>query len=82
MEKLEQILAAKNVGPDQIAVRGSSHLGGHKYAGVVTVYPDGDWYGMLTGRNAEELVDAYLQNKRLEPNFRGNALRNEFVKNR
>eukprot|EP00005_Dracoamoeba_jomungandri_P006127 CAMPEP_0174251122 /NCGR_PEP_ID=MMETSP0439-20130205/1055_1 /TAXON_ID=0 /ORGANISM="Stereomyxa ramosa, Strain Chinc5" /LENGTH=325 /DNA_ID=CAMNT_0015331363 /DNA_START=18 /DNA_END=995 /DNA_ORIENTATION=+ len=44
----------------KIAVRQTSHLGGHKYAGVVIVYPTGDWYGMVTRDNIEKIVDAYL----------------------
>lgn len=60
MKKLQDILEEKGVGEETVAVRGSSHLGGHKYAGVIVIYPHGDWYGYMTERNAEKLVDAYL----------------------
>lgn len=36
-------LAARGVGPDEVAVRGSSHFGGHRFAGVLIIYPQGDW---------------------------------------
>lgn len=41
--EMRKALEAKGVGPDEIAVRGSSHFGGHKYAGVLIIYPQGDW---------------------------------------
>mmetsp|Transcript_11726 Transcript_11726/g.16269 ORF Transcript_11726/g.16269 Transcript_11726/m.16269 type:complete len:261 (+) Transcript_11726:85-867(+) len=72
LEKLGEILKAKLVSDDDIAVRGCSHLAGHKFAAVVVVYPQGDWYGMMSQRNAEDLVDAYLsKGKILSENWRG-----------
>ncbi|XP_004349080.1 hypothetical protein CAOG_02330 [Capsaspora owczarzaki ATCC 30864] len=73
MDKLAELMAERSIGDDTIAVRGSSHLGGHKYAGVVVVYPPGDWYGMLSGRNADKLIDAYLEHQPelISKNFRG-----------
>lgn len=41
--EMEKALQARGIGPDEIAVRGSSHFGGHKYAGVLIIYPQGDW---------------------------------------
>jgi hypothetical protein len=40
----------------RIAVRGSSHIGGHVYAGTLIVYPEGQWYGRITAHNAAELL--------------------------
>lgn len=37
-------LASRGVGEDQVALRGASHFGGHRYAGVLIIYPQGDWY--------------------------------------
>ncbi len=34
----------------------SSHVGGHKYAGNVLLYPPGDWYGYVTPADAPRLV--------------------------
>ena len=36
-----------------------SHIGGHKYAGNVIVYPAGVWYGRVTPCHVHLLLDAY-----------------------
>jgi len=69
---LNELLKTHNIGDDQITIRGSSHLGGHKYAGVVVVYPEGDWYGNLSERNTEDLLQSYLKGEVLSQNWRGN----------
>lgn len=71
MEELQNLLEQRNVPETEVKVLGSSHLGGHKYAGVVVVYPEAEWYGYITGKNIEELVDHYLTEKRLCENYRG-----------
>jgi (2Fe-2S) ferredoxin len=38
----------------------SSHLGGHRFAGVVVCYPSGNWYGRVTADDVAELVQAEL----------------------
>jgi (2Fe-2S) ferredoxin len=45
---------------DQVAVRQSSHVGGHKYAGNVLVYPGGDWYGHVTPADVPRIVDQHI----------------------
>lgn len=45
---------------DEVVVRGSSHVGGHKFAGNVLVYPGGDWYGYVTPADAPRLVEQHL----------------------
>ena len=40
-----------------VAVRGSSHIGGHVYAGTMIVYPEGEWYGRVTKHNSAALLD-------------------------
>jgi len=72
INSLRELLKTNNIGEDQITIRGSSHLGGHKYAGVVVVYPEGDWYGNLTTRNTQDLLQAYLNGEVLSQNWRGN----------
>jgi len=52
---------------DKIKVLGSSHIGGHKYAGVVTIYPIGDWYGYVSARNVKPVIDSYLKKQKLYP---------------
>ncbi|PRP88068.1 altered inheritance of mitochondria protein 32 [Planoprotostelium fungivorum] len=72
VDQLTGMLSERNISSDKVAILGSSHLGGHKYAAVVVVYPEGDWYGQMTAKNASDLMDAYLQCKSLyPPGFRG-----------
>lgn len=49
--------------PDAIEVWRSSHLGGHRFAGVVVCYPSGDWYGRITADDVPMLIDAELRVK-------------------
>jgi hypothetical protein len=55
-----------------VAVAGSSHIGGHKFAGVLVVYPEGDWYGLITKRNVSELLDNVMNGTRYLKGWRGN----------
>jgi len=45
----------------------SSHLGGHRFAGVVVCYPSGNWYGRVTVEDVPMLVQAELQGNRPLP---------------
>jgi (2Fe-2S) ferredoxin len=44
----------------QVAVRRSSHVGGHEYAGNVLIYPGGNWYGYVTPADIPRIVDQHL----------------------
>ncbi len=57
IQKMEAILAHKGLS-EQVVVAGSSHLGGHKFAGVAVVYPSGNWYGRLTAPDALQIIEA------------------------
>jgi hypothetical protein len=46
-----------------VAVRGSSHIGGHAYAGVMIVYPEGRWYGRISQDNSAELLQHLLEDR-------------------
>ncbi|CAM9687696.1 unnamed protein product [Ectocarpus sp. 4 AP-2014] len=71
--EMEKALQEKGVGPDEIAVRGSSHFGGHKYAGVLIIYPQGDWFGLVSKKNAPAIVDkCVLGTEGMKANWRGN----------
>lgn len=55
-----------------VTVRATSHVGGHKYAGNVIVYPEGVWYGYVRPDDAERLVGEHLVEGRvLEDLHRG-----------
>jgi len=52
--------ASAAVLPTDVIVRGSSHIGGHVYAGTMIVYPEGQWYGRITKHNSAELLGNIL----------------------
>jgi hypothetical protein len=59
-------------GLEDVTVRATSHVGGHKYAGNVIVYPEGVWYGYVRPDDAERLVGEHLVDGRvLEDLHRG-----------
>lgn len=68
---LEEELAARGVPSSQVAVRASSHIGGHRYAGALIVYPQGQWYGHMTKKTAAQLLDQVLGGGVLDKCFRG-----------
>ena len=60
-------------------VRRSSHLGGHKYAGVVVIYPHGDWYGFVDKNKVDDLIDQCLLNDKIAaPMWRGRMVQTPF----
>jgi len=56
----------------EIEVINISHIGGHKYAGNLIIYPGGHWYGRVTTCHVESIMDNHL-NKGivLKPLLRG-----------
>jgi (2Fe-2S) ferredoxin len=45
---------------DQVVVRRSSHVGGHKYAGNALIYPSGDWYGHVTSADVPRIIEQHI----------------------
>jgi len=43
-----------------VTVQGTSHVGGHRFAGNVLIYPDGDWYGYVTPDDVPRIVDQHI----------------------
>lgn len=43
VSEMHKELRSRGVHESEVAVRGCSHIGGHKYAGVLIIYPQGDW---------------------------------------
>ena len=69
---LQAELASRDLSiSSKIAVRASSHIGGHRYAGTLIVYPQGQWYGFMTKKNAKPLLDSILGGGILDKCFRG-----------
>ena len=72
IEELDSLLLQRSITKDSITVVGCSHIGGHKFAGVLVVYPQGDWYGMISKRNAGDLLDHIVAGKKYLKGWRGN----------
>ncbi|GAM27265.1 hypothetical protein SAMD00019534_104400, partial [Acytostelium subglobosum LB1] len=50
----------KSRGVNDVKVFGISHVGGHKYAGNVLLFPHGHWYGYVTPDDVPAIVDSAL----------------------
>jgi len=67
--------AVAEAGLADVAVRATSHVGGHKYAGNLLVYPEGVWYGYARPEDARRIVREHLVEGRiLEDLHRGSML--------
>jgi (2Fe-2S) ferredoxin len=52
-------LAARGLG-EQVTVRRTSHVGGHRFAGNVLIYPGGDWYGYVTPNDVPRIIGEHI----------------------
>jgi (2Fe-2S) ferredoxin len=59
-ERFQVELEARGLSQD-VAVRKTSHVGGHRYAGNVLVYPGGDWYGCVSPDDVPQIVEKHLE---------------------
>jgi (2Fe-2S) ferredoxin len=63
---LEALRAAcHGAGLTDVTVRATSHVGGHKYAANVLVYPEGVWYGFVTPQDVPRIVRDHLTGDRI-----------------
>ncbi|MDX1612490.1 MAG: sucrase/ferredoxin-like family protein [Candidatus Thermoplasmatota archaeon] len=58
-------------GLEDVHVHRSSHVGGHRFAGNVLVYPGGAWYGYVRPGDVETLLDHVEKGSRWEAHHRG-----------
>ncbi|HLV01623.1 MAG TPA: sucrase/ferredoxin-like family protein, partial [Acidobacteriota bacterium] len=70
IEALEDYLSAQNV-LSNWHVYPCSHVGGHRYAGNLLIYPGGYWYGYVTPSTVSMIVDRVAQGRIFHPLFRG-----------
>lgn len=70
METLEEYLSSQNL-TSKWHVNPCSHVGGHRYAANLLVYPGGHWYGYVTPEAVKEIVDHAVKGKIFQPLFRG-----------
>lgn len=54
-----------------VHVHATTHVGGHRFAGNVLVYPGGTWYGYVRPPDVEAILDAHLDGDVWEPHRRG-----------
>ncbi|KAI9032993.1 Sucrase/ferredoxin-like-domain-containing protein [Hyaloraphidium curvatum] len=54
---LKEVVEEKGL---KVKVAGCSHVGGHKWAGNVIVYPGGDWFGRVLPHHAPALIEEYV----------------------
>eukprot|EP01035_Chromulina_nebulosa_P017494 gene17494-23048_t len=71
-EVLKQLEDLTKSQPD-IKVLGSSHIGGHEFAGTLIAYPAGDWYGNLDSAKASILIEKLNSNSIYSECYRGNG---------
>jgi (2Fe-2S) ferredoxin len=69
--------AKEELDAGHVSILPSSHIGGHKFAGTLVVYPSGHWYGHISKSNSKELLVSILAKD--PPNykcFRGRGFEN------
>ena len=71
INRLRELLLQDGIPDNEIAVRGTSHIGGHRYAGTLIVYPEAVWYGKVTQEEASELLQNIRRNNIWKKHLRG-----------
>ncbi|KIM27777.1 hypothetical protein M408DRAFT_24150 [Serendipita vermifera MAFF 305830] len=57
---MREYLRAKPALAAQVVIGEVSHVGGHRYAPNILVYPHGEWYGTLQPEQVESFMDSLL----------------------
>lgn len=55
--------ACQDADLDDVTVRATSHVGGHKFAGNVLIYPDGVWYGYVRPEHASRIAIEHVRDR-------------------
>jgi (2Fe-2S) ferredoxin len=55
--------ACRHAELDDVSVRATSHVGGHKFAGNVLIYPDGVWYGHVRPEDASRIAVGHIRDR-------------------
>lgn len=64
--------AAEERGYDDVTVHGSTHVGGHRFAGNVLVYPGGVWYGYVQPEDVGTILEHHVDEGAVWPDkYRG-----------
>lgn len=73
VEAFEATIAEREL--DDVHVHRSSHVGGHRFAGNVIVYPEGVWYGYVRPEDVGTILNAHEAGDVWEPHLRGRMVR-------
>lgn len=64
--------AIEEDGFEDVHIHRSSHVGGHRFAGNVLVYPGGTWYGYVRPSDVSKVLEAHVDGSgRWEEHYRG-----------
>ena len=77
--ELEKRTDVTTNGKDSIRVFGCSHIGGHKYAATLAIYPQGDWVGKVTKKNAKHVIDCTINGTGTSTSNNNNDNNNELA---
>ena len=70
LDALDQQLTAQGV--EDVTLYGSSHVGGHRFAGCLLAFPSGDWYGRVSPSQAAAVIsECVLAERILTSHWRG-----------
>eukprot|EP01038_Epipyxis_sp_PR26KG_P016496 gene16496-22517_t len=70
-QEIRTYLSKNSISESKLAVRNSSHIGGHEFAAVAIAYPMGVWYGQITTDAIPDLVHSILNETIYNPCLRG-----------
>ncbi|KAI9137728.1 Sucrase/ferredoxin-like-domain-containing protein [Paraphysoderma sedebokerense] len=60
IDAFKKSLKKHNISEHKIPVYGTSHTGGHKFAGNVIIFPNGHWYGRVNTCHVDHIVEKHL----------------------
>lgn len=64
MEELAAQASAAKIDTNSLVCLSTSHIGGHKFAANLIVYPDGEWLGRVSPCNVSAILDVFIRNNK------------------
>ena len=72
--ELSVLTGSSTTSTREVQVYGSTHLGGHEFAGTCVVYPESHWFGYLSKLEAEPFLKAVEKGDIIQELYRGKGL--------
>jgi hypothetical protein len=69
--ELSVLTGSSTVSKREVQVYGSTHLGGHEFAGTCVVYPESHWFGYLSKLEAGPFLKAAEKGDIIQELYRG-----------